>query len=176
MNVRERVYAVLTDGAWHSEEELTRRCRTASPGAWARDLRKPQFGGFRIQYRRLNGTAEYRLDPDSITPEGASRVGKPRSSALQEAAGAGAPVSRPLNRGPIVRWLSSVEDGFREKPLGLYQKRLGLVDALIRFEYLEPLTLTVWLREKGWKVERESFTKRWLSPPPELMQKEHEDG
>ena len=170
MSARQRVYAVLADGAWHSEDELSRRCRTATPGAWARDLRKPQFGRFTVAQRRLNGVAEYRLDLASVTSDGVARVGSRRSSA----------VSRPLNRAPIVRWLSAIEETVvgrvERKLLTLYQQRLGLLDALIRFEFLEPFTLTVWLQERGWKVERETFEKRWVSPPPEFMEKEKANG
>lgn len=61
----ERVRVVMAGGEWHTLAELARRVQGSEAGVSARlrDLRKPRFGGYRVQARRLTrGLWEYRLE------------------------------------------------------------------------------------------------------------------
>lgn len=60
------VKALMLDGQWHTLAEIAARsrCSEASASARVRDLRKPRFGSFVIERRRVpdgNGLHEYRL-------------------------------------------------------------------------------------------------------------------
>jgi len=64
----QRVLLVMRDGHWRTLEEikcLTGDSRDASVSARLRDLRKPKFGGFKVERRsradRCRGLFEYRL-------------------------------------------------------------------------------------------------------------------
>lgn len=61
-----RVYYIMRDGQWHQIQELADRvglnATTQSISARIRDLRKPKFGGYTVEHRRLeDGLWEYRL-------------------------------------------------------------------------------------------------------------------
>lgn len=59
-----RVMAFMFDGNWHTLAEIARACAgsEASVSARLRDLRKPRFGHYTIQRRRVHGGLfEYRL-------------------------------------------------------------------------------------------------------------------
>lgn len=54
---------------------------------------------------------------------------------------------------------------------------MGLIDTLIKYDYLEPLNMIVWLREKGWRVERERrHDKEIEGAVSELPQYRHQAG
>lgn len=69
-----RTWGVLSDYQWHTPAELEQRVGDswASVSARVRDLRKPRFGGHRIESRRVpggKGLWEYRLAaPDGLSP------------------------------------------------------------------------------------------------------------
>lgn len=58
-----RVQAVVSDGKWHTLDELAARCNSSPAGVSARlrDLRKPKFGGHTVERRYVaDGLWEYR--------------------------------------------------------------------------------------------------------------------
>lgn len=71
-----RTWAVMSDYQWHPSPELEQLVGDswASVSARVRDLRKPKFGGHRVESRRVpggNGLWEYRLatpPPDGLPP------------------------------------------------------------------------------------------------------------
>jgi hypothetical protein len=66
------VYEIMKDGQWRTIYQLSQEvksffgqdCPTQSASARLRDLRKPKFGGFKINRRRRNnsGTWEYSIN------------------------------------------------------------------------------------------------------------------
>jgi hypothetical protein len=61
----ERVYKLMTDGAWHTLPELAKAVQGSEAGVSARlrDLRKARFGGHVVDKRRVEGGLwEYRLE------------------------------------------------------------------------------------------------------------------
>lgn len=60
----ERVFAVMSDGAWHTLAELTARCggTEAAISARVRDFRKAKFGGHEVERQYVaQGLYKYRL-------------------------------------------------------------------------------------------------------------------
>lgn len=58
------VFKVISDGKWHTLQELTTKTGHPTPSISARlrDFRKTQFGGYTIERRYLSkGLFEYRL-------------------------------------------------------------------------------------------------------------------
>jgi biotin operon repressor len=65
------VYDQMSDGRWHTIEELAERldAPAASVSARIRDLRKGKFGGFRVdRVRATGGLFRYRLVAGSTSP------------------------------------------------------------------------------------------------------------
>ena len=59
-----RVFAVMSDGHWHSLREIADKAKgsEASVSARLRDLRKEKFGSYEVERRRLDGGLfQYRL-------------------------------------------------------------------------------------------------------------------
>ncbi len=63
-----RVYSAMSDGQWHTLSELAQKCggSEASVSARLRDLRKPRFGGYTVDRRRVSGGLfEYRVTKET---------------------------------------------------------------------------------------------------------------
>jgi hypothetical protein len=65
-----RVQDLVRDGQWRTLREISEAVSApeASVSARLRDLRKPQFGGYNIERRSVDGVAglyEYRVGPDN---------------------------------------------------------------------------------------------------------------
>lgn len=63
-----RVFTLMADGRWRSLEDISRHCggTVASVSARLRDLRKPKFGGYRVDRKYVdNGLFYYRLCTES---------------------------------------------------------------------------------------------------------------
>lgn len=60
----DKVYQTMSDGAWHTLEEIATAAGGSEAGISARirDLRKPRFGGHTVEHRRREDNLwEYRL-------------------------------------------------------------------------------------------------------------------
>lgn len=72
--LRKVLWNLLRSGSWWTLAQLRERCGGSEAGISARirDLRKPRFGGFRIEHRRRQGAEksglwEYRLAVGLVT-------------------------------------------------------------------------------------------------------------
>lgn len=134
-----RVYEALKNGQWWTIRELSLRCNAppGTVGSRLRDLRSAPFGRLSIEKRRV-GPKEYafRLDPARVTREAEAlvyrRCRKPQG----------------LPRLSIRNFLSLIAEDVR-KGQPAFQRRLGLIDLLVRHQYLDAESLMAWLRERG---------------------------
>lgn len=64
------VYDIMRDGNWRTLPELRYHVKatTQSLSARLRDFRKPKFGGFLVERRKIGGLFEYRLDTERRDP------------------------------------------------------------------------------------------------------------
>ena len=73
-NNQQRVFALMLDGKWKTQDEL----REVGGSAWdsrVRALRRPVYGSLVIETERLDGGAwRYRLDTTSVTAETRRRI------------------------------------------------------------------------------------------------------
>jgi hypothetical protein len=87
------VYEAMSDGEWHSLWSLSGPVNgsDAAISARLRDLRKPKFGGYRVERRYVtNGVWEYRLLPPLPRPP-LNRVYDPEATSMTPIKGWKAP-------------------------------------------------------------------------------------
>ena len=141
MNNRRRVFDALCTRDWWPLPELIEVTGTTAAQAYMRDLRKAQYGGFRIEKRKgPDGTWQYRLDRTHIVPERTRLIDHPSQRLAWKDAATGAR--------PVLSALVTV-DARRQfgEPAGPARAaRLALLDVLLQHGYLEPADMRERLR------------------------------
>jgi len=81
-----KLYEAMCDGEWHTVQFLATviGAKECSTSARIRDLRKPQFGAFKVERRKAGNLHHYRLASGQRVPIGADEVNARAAEAVNQ--------------------------------------------------------------------------------------------